>query len=125
MSTPPFAFEEHLTALVQQAPALDQQVIASIIDELREVGSPLALSLARVVELVGAGLIDAGIALPALAMAGTTLADGMCGRVDEQALEAARFEIETLLPLPDAAPKPPPLAAPDVPLVSLVRPRRT
>jgi len=48
-------------------------------------------------------------------MACATLVDA---RATEPALEAARFEIETLLPVPD---KPPKLAAPDVPLTSLRR----
>ena len=112
------AFETAITTLVQQAPDLDPALIASLVDELRAVGSPLALSIARVVELVGEGLVDPGIALPALAMACATLADGCRGRLGARALEAARFEIETLLPVPDRAPK---LAAPDVPVSSLRR----
>jgi len=116
-------FEASITALVQSAPALDAEVVASLVEELRRVGSPLALSIARVVELVGEGLVDPGIALPALAMACATLADGVRGTTTEHALEAARFEIETLLPVPDRAPK---LATPDVPLASLTNraPRR-
>jgi hypothetical protein len=106
---------------VQSAPALDPRVIENLIEELRAQGSPLALSIARVVELVGEQLVDPGIALPALASACATLADGK--RLGGAALEAARYEIETLLPVPD---KPPKLAAPDVPLTSLTNraPRR-
>lgn len=109
------SIESAITDLVQRAPALDPQVIAALVDELREIGSPLALSIARVVELVGEGLVDPGIALPALASACATLVDP---RATPTVHEAARFEIETLLPLPD---KPPKIAAPDVPLTSLGR----
>jgi len=110
--------EERITELVRSAPALDPSVVEALIEELRGIGSPLALSIARVVELVGEDLVDAGIALPALAMACATLADGLRGRLGARELEAARFEIETLLPVPDKAPK---LVAPDVPLTSLRR----
>jgi hypothetical protein len=114
-------FEASITALVQSAPVLDPAVIASLSSELREIGSPLALAIARVIELVGEGLVDAGIALPALAMACATLGAGMRGKLGEAALEAARFEIETLLPVPDKAPR---VVAPDVPLIRVSR-RRT
>jgi hypothetical protein len=114
------SFEASITLLVQSAPALDPRVVESLVDELRTHGSPLALSIARVVELVGEQLVDPGIALPALASACATLADP---RLGDAAREAARYEIETLLPVPDKAPK---LTAPDVPLTSLTNraPRR-
>jgi hypothetical protein len=110
--------EDAITQLVQSAPVLDATVIASLVDDLRGIGSPLALSIARVVELVGTGRVDPGIALPALASACATLANPAS---TTHALEAARYEIETLLPVPDTAPK---LVAPDVPLSSLSRERR-
>ena len=102
---------DSITTLVQRAPALDAEVIADLVGELRELGSPLALSIAQVVELVGAGRIDAGIALPALASACATLADP---RLTEREREAARYEIETLLPVPE------PVRI-DVPATSLTR----
>lgn len=102
------------TRLVQEAPVLDRDVIAQLVTHLRAEGSPLAQSLARVVELLGAE-VDPAIALPALAMACGTLADR---RLTEREREAARFEIETLLPVPGKAPK---LAAPDVPVDALRR----
>ncbi len=118
------SIQSAITQLVQSAPALDASLIDALVDDLRGINaplaSPLALSIARVVELVGEGLIDPGIALPALAMSCATLADGVAGKLDSHALEAARFEIETLLPLPD---KPPKLVTPDVPLSSLSRER--
>lgn len=115
-------FEASITQLVQTAPALDPAVVEALAADLRGIGSPLALAIARVVELVGEGLVDPGIALPPLAMACATLAAGIRGTLGEPALEAARFEIETLLPLPTQAPR---IAAPDVPIASLRRaPRR-
>lgn len=111
-------FEALITELVQRAPAIDRARIEELVAELRAVGSPLALSIARVVELVADGIVDAGIALPPLAMACATLADGIRGKLGEPALEAARYEIETLLPVPERAP---PVVAPDVPLGALRR----
>ena len=104
--------EPLITRLVQEAPVLDAAVIAELTGELRADGRPLAEAIARVVELVGARRIDAGIALPALAMACATLCDP---RLTEREREAARYEIETLLPVP---------GKPDVPLTSVSR-RRT
>jgi hypothetical protein len=93
-------------------------VVDELIEQLHRVGTPLARTIARVVELVAEQLVDPGVALPALAMACATLADGVRGVLTERELEAARYEIDTLLPVPDL---PPPLAAPDVPLSSLRR----
>jgi hypothetical protein len=108
--------EQLITLLVQSAPAIDTAVVDELVERLRRVGVPLARSIARVVELCGEQLVAPGIALPPLAMACATLADGVRGKLTERELEAARYEIETLLPTPD---KPPPLAAPDVPLSAL------
>ena len=106
--------EQLATRLVQEAPLLDRSVVQALVARLHADGSPLARSIAQVVEIVGAG-VDPAIALPALAMACGTLVDP---RLSEREREAARFEIETLLPLPHTAPK---LAAPDVPLSALRR----
>lgn len=110
--------EQLITALVQAAPEADPHVVDELVDRLREVGAPLALAIARVVELVAEQLVAPGIALPPLAMACATLADGLRGKLTERELEAARYEIETLLPVPD---RPPVIAAPDVPLTALRR----
>ena len=107
--------EPLITGLVQTAPVLDAGVIAKLCGELRADGRPLALAIARVVELVAAGAIDQAISLPALAMACGTLCDPRMGTPEH---EAARYEIETLLPMPKTAPV---IAAPDVPLTSLKR----
>lgn len=114
--------ERGITRLVHDAPALDPAVIAELVGNLRDVGSPLARSIARVVELVALGRIAQGLALPHLAMSCATLAAGAAGRLTERELEAARYEVDTLLPLPEASPAPPPpIQLPDVPLVSLTR----
>jgi hypothetical protein len=91
-----------ITRLVHEAPTIDMAVVADLRAELERNGEPLARSISRVVELVADQLIDPGIALPALAMACATLVDA---RLDHAAREAARFEIETLLPMPDKPPR--------------------
>jgi hypothetical protein len=118
-----------ITRLVREAPALDEAVTAELIEHLQGLGSPLALSIARIVELVAEGLVAQGIALPHLAMSCATLADGVAGRVSERELEAARYEVDTLLPVPGAPRARPPVVripdVPDVPLRALTRgPRR-
>ncbi|HEY0194398.1 MAG TPA: hypothetical protein VGC42_24965 [Kofleriaceae bacterium] len=120
--------EQLITQLVQSAPALDPAAADELVARLQRVGSPLARSIARVVELVAEQLVAPGIALPPLAMACATLVDGVRGKLPASALEAARFEIETLLPLPDhpgGAGARPTLVAPDVPLVALNRKKPT
>ena len=117
MSTAPPSIEELITSLVQSAPVLESATIDALVGALRRDGRPLARSIAKVVELVGEQLVDAGIALPALAMACATLGDARLGDAER---EAARFEIETLLPVPDhGGPKPPTFVVPDVPVVKL------
>lgn len=113
--------EELITLLVQRAPVIDTAAADELVEHLHRVGSPLARSIARVVELVAEQLVDPGISLPALAMACATLADGVRGALGERELEAARFEIETLMPVPDRPPRVVAPAAPDVPLSSLRR----
>ena len=114
----PHAIETLSVRLVQEAPTLDPEVIDALRSELAYVGSPLALAISRIVELVGEHLVDQGIALPALAEACATLVAGMRGLVDANVLEASRYQIDTLTPMPD---KPPKLAAPDVPVINLKR----
>ena len=111
--------EQRATALVQRAPDAEPAVVDALVEDLRRLGSRLALAIARVVELVGLDLIDPGIALPPIAMACATLADGVRGALGERELEAARYEIETLMPMPD--PPPPRIAAPHVPVSALRR----
>jgi hypothetical protein len=119
--------EREITQLVREAPSVDESVAAALIEHLRSLGAPLALSIARIVELVAEGLVAPGIALPHLAMSCATLAGGVAGRLSARELEAARYEVDTLLPLPD----PPGGGAavrfhvPDVPASALTRgPRR-
>lgn len=115
--------EQLITRLVQCAPANDDAASEELQQLLRRVGSPLARplarSIARVLELCVEQLVAPGIALPYLAMACATLADGIRGRLGERELEAARYEIDTLMPVPDR----PVIAAPDVPVASLLRKR--
>ncbi|MGN6105623.1 MAG: hypothetical protein ACTHU0_11000 [Kofleriaceae bacterium] len=115
------AIEEAITRLVQEAPEIDGALVDELVERLVRVGSPLALALRRIVELVAEGLVDPGIALPALAMACATLAGGVRGEFGERELEAARYEIDTLLPMPAPAR----IVTPDVPASALTRgPRR-
>jgi len=92
------SIEELITQLVREAPVLDAGVMDELGLALRAVRHPLAHSIARVLELVAEQLVDPGIALPPLAMACATLVDD---RSDDRTLDAARYEIETLLPVPD------------------------
>ena len=92
------SIEEMMTRLVREAPAIDAALVDELLLSLRTVRHALAHSIARVLELVAERLVDPGIALPALAMACATLADP---RSDDKTLEASRYEIETLLPVPD------------------------
>jgi hypothetical protein len=106
--------------LVQDAPDLDGDVIAELRTLLESDGSPLALTISRIVELVHEGLVDPAISLPAIAEACSTLVAGTRGALSASVLEAARYQIDTLTPMPD---KPPRVAAPDVPVIDLVRRR--
>lgn len=108
---------ELITRLVQEAPARDAEITEQLLGELRANGAPLALSIARVVELVADDLVDPGIALPALAMACGTLVDP---QLTEREREAARFEIETLLPVPEKGVR---FVVPDVPVDALKKRR--
>lgn len=114
----PARIEALITVLVQTAPDAEPGVVDELVELLHGVGSPLARAIARVVELVVELVVAPGIALPPLAMACATLADGLRGKLGERELEAARYEIDTLMPLPDRAPV---IAAPDVPLSALRR----
>jgi hypothetical protein len=117
------AIEELSTRLVQDAPDLDDDVVAGLRTKLEMIGSPLALTISRIVELVHEGLVDPAISLPAIAEACATLAAGVRGTVDDTVLEAARYQIDTLTPMPDK-PRAPELRTPDVAVIDLTRPRR-
>jgi hypothetical protein len=110
--------EQRITQLVQSAPEVDPGVVDPLIEDLRRIGSPLALAIARVLELVALQLVDPGIALPPLAMACATLAGGVRGELAERELEAARYEVDTLIPVPDP---PRAIVVPHVPVSSLRR----
>ena len=112
------SIEPAITRLVQEAPHRDTATIETLHTALWSVGTPLALSIARIVEYVADDLVDPGIALPALAEACATLVAGLSGKVSDTVLEAARYQIDTLEPMPDT-PAAPRIGTPDVPLASL------
>lgn len=74
----------------------------------------LACAMERCLELIGEGLVDPGVALPALAMAAHSARATYL-----PAVAAARYEIETLLPIPGKATAI--KKSLDVPAASLVR----
>jgi hypothetical protein len=115
------SIESLATRVVQQAPERDAQTFLSLRLALERVTGPavgpLARSIWRIYELVEMDAVDPAIALPALAEACATLAAGLRGDVDDRVLEASRYQIDTLQPIPD-----PPkrfYIAPDVPLTQL------
>ena len=110
--------EELSTALVQQAPELDPTTVEALRRALERIDRPLARSIARIVELVVMDVVDPAIALPALAEACATLAAGLAGGVDDRVLEAARYQIDTLQPVPN---KPAGVVRFDVPIATLKR----
>ncbi len=116
--TPGARIEELVTRLIHTAPAREIDIVRELVDQLHGVATPLARSIARIIELVDEDLVDPGIALPALAMACSTLAAGLRGELGEPTLEAARYEIDTLQPMPDGPVK---VTMPSIPASSLVR----
>lgn len=83
----------------------------------REERLGLVVAMERCLDLIGVGLVDAGVALPALAMAVHTARSSEPSAV--ASLAASRYEIETLLPVPGSTPSP--RKSLDVPAQSLVR----
>lgn len=110
--------EQQITHLVQIAPDADPEAVDGLIGDLRVIGSPLSLAIARILELVSLELVDPGIALPPLAMACATLAAAIRGTLGERELEAARYEIDTLVPVPDPPRR---FVVPDVSIAALRR----
>ncbi len=74
----------------------------------------LACAMELCLELIGEGRVDAGVALPALAMAAHTARSSYA-----PAVSAARYELETLLPIPGKEPAP--RTPVDVPAAKLLR----
>ena len=92
--------EPAITKLVREAPHRDQTTVNELQTALRSVATPLALSIARIIDFLAEDLVDPGIALPALAEACATLVAGP----NEAVLEAARYQIDTLEPKPRLVP---------------------
>jgi hypothetical protein len=114
--------EPAITRLVHEAPQRDPATLRALEAALHDVGSPLALAIARILEYLADDLVDPGIALPALAEACATLVAGERGQADARSIDAARYRIDTLEPRPDPPPR---IAVPDVPASGLIRePRR-
>ncbi|HEY1814057.1 MAG TPA: hypothetical protein VGG74_17015 [Kofleriaceae bacterium] len=113
--------EPAITRLVREAPVRDAETLRVLAAALADVGTPLALSIARILEYLADDLVDPGVALPALAEACATLVAGERDGLDARSLEAARYRIDTLEPRPD---RPPAIAVPDVPASELTRVRR-
>ena len=107
-----------VTTLVQTAPRRDGATVTGLLDGLRANGSTLALTIARILELVDEDLVDAGVALPAIAEAIDALVDP---GADRASLAAAEYRIATLEPRPDPPAR---LQVPDVRLDALSRGRR-
>lgn len=99
------AVEPAITKLVREAPHRDPATVETLDAALRSVATPLALSIARILGYVAEDAVDPGIALPALAEACATLVAATTAdphRFDHRVLEAARYQIDTLEPLPGA-----------------------
>lgn len=101
--------EALVTQLVQDAPAQRPELITALQHALAAVTAPphaaaLASSISAIVGRLGsrADQVDPGVALPPLAMATSTLVDCLAGRLGAREAEAARYEIDTLTPLPTA-----------------------
>jgi hypothetical protein len=119
------ALEAAMTGLVQSAPdysaaqidraallALQLAVHAAANDRAELLA--LGCALERCLDLLITGAVDAGIALPALAMASSTARSS-----STSAISAALYEVQTLLPVPGKDfPKP---RGPDVPIANLLR----
>ncbi|HEY0252670.1 MAG TPA: hypothetical protein VGC41_14140 [Kofleriaceae bacterium] len=113
--------EPAITRQVQEAPARDPVTVTALLDDLRTVGSSLALVIARILEYLDDGLVDPAIALPAIAEACATLVAGVRGQLDQKTLAAAEYQIATLEPMPD---KPVKIGTPDVSIIQLKRPNK-
>ena len=108
---------ELITRLIQLAPDRERATVTALVDGLRANGAHLALAIARILELVDEDLVDAGIALPAIAEAIDALVDP---RADRASRDAAQYRIETLEPRPDPPAR---IVVPDVALAALSRGR--
>ena len=114
------SIEALATELVQEAPTLDPAVARRAARRAASKSARRSRCRSRASTSSSShGLVDPAIALPALAEACATLVAGIEGTVGDRVLEAARYQIDTLTPMPN---KPKNLlVTPDVPLISLKR----
>ncbi len=111
--------DEGITDLVRAAPDLTSVAVeACARDALRLAlglhatapdAAQLALAIERTLDGIADGVIAQGVGLPALAMAADTLHRGLVAgpRRPVAAIDASRFELETLFPLLGQAPASP------------------
>nr|MBP6840822.1 hypothetical protein [Kofleriaceae bacterium] len=111
------ALEAALTGLIQAAPDLAPAEVEAAADLALATAAALlapghdagldrlrlALAIERILDDVATGELEQGVALPALAMAASTLGQALAGEVPRllAGVRAATYELETLLPLPD------------------------
>ena len=107
------ALEAHTVELVRLAPEIDRALVETTARAALAVAGladgelvRLALVIERVVDDLAEGEITLGVGLPALAMAAYTLhAAAVAGAAhDPLAVRASIYELETLTPVPVAAP---------------------
>lgn len=92
--------EAIMIKLVREAPQRDPAEIATVRTALDRIGTPLAASIARVLDGVANDRIDPAISLPALAEACATLVAGLAGKLDQRSLDAACHQLDSLEPVP-------------------------
>jgi chemotaxis protein histidine kinase CheA/ActR/RegA family two-component response regulator len=140
------ALDDGMSALIPDADALDRSrlgALAAVAFRLGTAGllvgaedvARLALAVERCLDALAAGDIDPGAGLPIMASSSVTLRqachqlaspDRSGARVEGLPLAAARYEIETLLPIPATGKRPTITLAPvDVPASALVRKKPT
>ncbi len=90
------AIEPCITKLIHEAPHLDSTTVDKLQAALGDMGTPLARSIARIVDFLAQGRVDPGVALPALAEACAALVSSST----EAVLRAAQYQVDTLEPKP-------------------------
>jgi two-component system chemotaxis sensor kinase CheA len=136
------ALDDGIASLIPDADALERPRLGSLAGIAFRLGTSgllvgaedvarLALAIERCLDALAAGDIDPGAGLPVIASSSATLRqaihqlanpDRSGARVEGLPLAAARYEIETLLPVPSTGKRPTVSLSPvDVPITSLIR----